>query len=118
MQVGTDSEAMVLVIGATNRPQELDEVSLMLSRMETGNVPGVLSLLDSNDVYIFAQAARRRFVKRLYIPLPDENARQELICKLLKASCLLSCSYPAPSKPSNWFPLEFIDRHTVRRCIS
>lgn len=52
--VGTDSEAMVLVIGATNRPQELDE------------------------------AARRRFVKRLYIPLPDANARQELVSNLLK----------------------------------
>lgn len=37
----TDSEERILVIGATNRPQELDE------------------------------AARRRFVKRLYIPLPD-----------------------------------------------
>lgn len=36
----TDSEERLLVIGATNRPQELDE------------------------------AARRRFVKRLYIPLP------------------------------------------------
>lgn len=36
----TDSEERILVIGATNRPQELDE------------------------------AARRRFVKRLYIPLP------------------------------------------------
>lgn len=37
----TDSEERLLVIGATNRPQELDE------------------------------AARRRFVKRLYIPLPE-----------------------------------------------
>nr|CAI5828105.1 unnamed protein product [Callosobruchus analis] len=37
----TDNEERILVIGATNRPQELDE------------------------------AARRRFVKRLYIPLPE-----------------------------------------------
>lgn len=37
----TDNDERILVIGATNRPQELDE------------------------------AARRRFVKRLYIPLPD-----------------------------------------------
>ncbi|KAL1451939.1 hypothetical protein WDU94_006268 [Cyamophila willieti] len=43
----------VLVIGATNRPQELDE------------------------------AARRRLVKRLYIPLPDEKARAEIVTKLL-----------------------------------
>ena len=43
----------VLVVGATNRPQELDE------------------------------AARRRFQKRLYIPLPDPGARRHLIEKLL-----------------------------------
>lgn len=43
----------VLVVGATNRPQELDE------------------------------AARRRLVKRLYIPLPDAAARRQLVTKLL-----------------------------------
>ncbi|KAG7397290.1 Fidgetin-like protein 1 [Phytophthora boehmeriae] len=40
--------------GATNRPQELDE------------------------------AARRRFVKRLYIPLPSFEARLDLVTRLLK----------------------------------
>mmetsp|Transcript_2441 Transcript_2441/g.4865 ORF Transcript_2441/g.4865 Transcript_2441/m.4865 type:complete len:626 (+) Transcript_2441:128-2005(+) len=49
----TQSGEMILVIGATNRPQELDE------------------------------AARRRFVKRLYIPLPDEVTRTSLLKKLL-----------------------------------
>ena len=44
----------MLVIGATNRPQELDE------------------------------AARRRFVKKLYIPLPDERGRGELLHTLLQ----------------------------------
>lgn len=39
----TGNEERLLIIGATNRPQELDE------------------------------AARRRFVKRLYIPLPEIN---------------------------------------------
>lgn len=43
-----------MVVGATNRPQELDE------------------------------AARRRFVKRLYIPLPEAEARHALISLLLK----------------------------------
>lgn len=43
-----------MIVGATNRPQELDE------------------------------AIRRRFVKRLYVPLPEENARTEILSNLLK----------------------------------
>jgi SpoVK/Ycf46/Vps4 family AAA+-type ATPase len=45
-----------LSIGATNRPDELDE------------------------------AARRRFVKRIYIPLPDFSARKQLLDRLLRDS--------------------------------
>eukprot|EP00753_Platysulcus_tardus_P005380 PLAT13237.1.p1 GENE.PLAT13237.1~~PLAT13237.1.p1 ORF type:complete len:631 (+),score=152.12 PLAT13237.1:2-1894(+) len=52
--VGNDSDARVIVMGATNRPQELDD------------------------------AARRRFVKRLYIPLPDDDARAQLLSRLMK----------------------------------
>lgn len=48
-----DSER-ILIVGATNRPQELDE------------------------------AARRRFTKRLYIPLPEQSARLDLLKNLLK----------------------------------
>jgi len=51
--VATDREDRVLLIGATNRPEELDE------------------------------AARRRMEKRLYIPLPDDKARMELMGRLL-----------------------------------
>ena len=51
---GVASDDRILVIGATNRPQELDE------------------------------AARRRLVKRLYIPLPDLAARKTIILNLLK----------------------------------
>ncbi|XP_070539815.1 fidgetin-like protein 1 [Ptychodera flava] len=50
---GTDSGDRILVVGATNRPQEIDE------------------------------AARRRLVKRLYIPLPEFAARQQIIVNLL-----------------------------------
>ncbi|XP_063874144.1 fidgetin-like protein 1 isoform X3 [Scylla paramamosain] len=49
----TESEERLLVVGATNRPQELDE------------------------------AARRRLVKKLYIPLPDHQARQQITEKLM-----------------------------------
>ncbi|KAL7434235.1 hypothetical protein ACHAXH_005268 [Discostella pseudostelligera] len=51
---GNGRKGQVLVIGATNLPQELDD------------------------------AARRRFVKKLYIPLPDQEARESLLTNLLK----------------------------------
>lgn len=47
-------EERILVVGATNRPQDLDE------------------------------AARRRLVKRLYVPLPNTNARKQIIDNLLQ----------------------------------
>ncbi|KAH8352121.1 hypothetical protein KR084_002064, partial [Drosophila pseudotakahashii] len=50
----SNEEIRVLVIGATNRPQELDE------------------------------AVRRRFVRRLYVPLPTEEARRKIIEKILR----------------------------------
>jgi len=50
---GNDRKGHVLVIGATNLPHELDD------------------------------AARRRFVKRLYIPLPDQPGREALLRSLL-----------------------------------
>ncbi|XP_054283968.1 fidgetin-like protein 1 isoform X2 [Macrosteles quadrilineatus] len=52
---GTGEEDRILVIGATNRPQELDE------------------------------AARRRLVKRLYIPLPDHPARCQMVQTLMSS---------------------------------
>nr|XP_033786388.1 fidgetin-like protein 1 isoform X2 [Geotrypetes seraphini]XP_033786389.1 fidgetin-like protein 1 isoform X2 [Geotrypetes seraphini]XP_033786390.1 fidgetin-like protein 1 isoform X2 [Geotrypetes seraphini] len=57
----TTSEDRILVVGATNRPQEIDE------------------------------AARRRLVKRLYIPLPETSARKQIIVNLMsKEHCCLS----------------------------
>lgn len=53
---GNDDNERVLTIGATNRPQELDD------------------------------AARRRFVKKLFIPLPEKSGRREIIVKLLEKS--------------------------------
>ncbi|KND01439.1 uncharacterized protein SPPG_09101 [Spizellomyces punctatus DAOM BR117] len=50
---GTDNEDRILLIGATNRPHEIDE------------------------------AARRRFRKRLYIPLPEAEARRSIVLNLL-----------------------------------
>lgn len=58
----TGQDDVVLIIGATNRPQELDE------------------------------AARRRFVRRLYVPLPDLETRQQLLGHLLgkNENCMTS----------------------------
>ncbi|KAI9098734.1 P-loop containing nucleoside triphosphate hydrolase protein [Phlyctochytrium arcticum] len=51
---GTDNEDRILLIGATNRPHEIDE------------------------------AARRRFRKKLYIPLPEPQARKCIVSNLLR----------------------------------
>ncbi|XP_044149465.1 fidgetin-like protein 1 isoform X1 [Bufo gargarizans] len=57
----TSSDDRILVVGATNRPQEIDE------------------------------AARRRLVKRLYIPLPEASARKQIIVSLMsQENCSLS----------------------------
>ncbi|KAJ2708720.1 Fidgetin-like protein 1, partial [Coemansia spiralis] len=51
---GTSAEDRIILIGATNRPHELDE------------------------------AARRRFPKRLYVPLPDRGGRRTIVANLLR----------------------------------
>lgn len=51
--VGTSNEDRILLIGATNRPQEIDE------------------------------AARRRLVKRIYVPLPEAEARKSMVRNLI-----------------------------------
>ena len=51
---GSGAEDRIVIMGATNRPQELDDAVL------------------------------RRLVKRVYIPLPDTEARLYLIQRLLK----------------------------------
>ncbi|KAL0105467.1 hypothetical protein PUN28_016853 [Cardiocondyla obscurior] len=51
----TSEDDRILIVGATNRPQELDE------------------------------AARRRLVKRLYVPLPEFEARKQIINNLLRS---------------------------------
>lgn len=58
-------------LGATNRPEELDE------------------------------AARRRFVKRIYIPLPDEAGRQQLFERLLNSTSTISSTPSMSPSDSN-----------------
>ena len=72
---GTSCQGRVLVIGATNRPQELDE------------------------------AARRRFVKRLYIPLPNEKDRAQLLHSMLRKNnhCLVDDDVQRLAKDTEGF---------------
>lgn len=59
--LGSLDNDRIVVLGATNRPQELDE------------------------------AALRRFTKRVYVTLPDQQTREHLLCSLLtKQGCHLS----------------------------
>jgi fidgetin-like protein 1 len=51
---GTSNDDRILMIGATNRPHEIDE------------------------------AARRRFRKKLYIPLPESKGRRTIVMNLLQ----------------------------------
>jgi len=60
MDGAKNAKGSILVIGATNRPQEIDE------------------------------AARRRFVKRLYVPLPDLEGRKDMIRKIGEEEYCLS----------------------------
>lgn len=52
---GVDDKDRILIIGATNRPQEIDE------------------------------AARRRLVKRIYVALPEAASRRQMINHLMKS---------------------------------
>lgn len=60
---GTNINDAILIIGATNRPQEIDE------------------------------AVIRRMTKRLYIPLPNSSSRKELILNVIKSEELEGSKY-------------------------
>ncbi len=68
----TDGNDRLLLIGATNRPQELDEA------MRRRFVFPTILRLNFTDI-----TSKNRLVKRLYIPLPDARARSQLISHLL-----------------------------------
>jgi len=70
--VTSDSEDKILLMGATNRPQDLDE------------------------------AVRRRLPKRIYIPLPDIESRVALIVNLLKKEPNVKISEKEIEQIGNW----------------
>ena len=52
----------------------------------------VLILGATNLPWLIEPAMRRRFEKRIYIPLPDSNARKVIISQYLKTEALFKCS--------------------------
>jgi len=73
----TTGEERILIIGATNRPQELDE------------------------------AVKRRFQKRLYIPLPNSEARRELIKVIIEKDSSKGNKYDLSPEVMNWSKMNF-----------
>ena len=64
----TTGEERILIIGATNRPQELDE------------------------------AVKRRFQKRLYIPLPNSDSRRDLIKTIIERDTAKGNKFDLPTE--------------------
>lgn len=66
------SEKHVIVLGATNFPWELDDGMIFF------------------DILMTTLALRRRLEKRIYIPLPDEVGRKQLLdinLRTVRVSC-------------------------------
>lgn len=76
----------VLILAATNTPYSLDQVFI---RLICAFALFVVSLFF--NMILLPQAVRRRFDKRIYIPLPDLKARQHMF----KVTFQLNYSYPA-----------------------
>lgn len=79
--LGTDSEERLLIIAATNRPQELDEAALRYAARITGIKKvccfAVCLFMKKNLLFC------RRFPKRIYVSLPDPLTRETLLRHLL-----------------------------------
>lgn len=86
--VSTGAEDRLLIVGATNRPQELDE------------------------------AARRRFTKRIYIPLPEDSARKQIIKTLLakaKSSLTEECiNYVVEKTAGKYFMIKIESKYAFK----
>lgn len=74
-----NNDDKVLVLAATNTPYALDQVRISGHLADIGLVLGLVYVYLSKILMQFkSQAIRRRFDKRIYIPLPDLKARQHM----------------------------------------
>jgi SpoVK/Ycf46/Vps4 family AAA+-type ATPase len=93
-----EPDKSVLLVAATNRPQDLDEAALRYalglnawasSRFGGGGEECVFlsssfdpSLRKNSAKKVFVLSVCRRFTKRIYIGMPDHEARIELLGKV------------------------------------
>ena len=86
----TTGKERVLVVGATNRPQELVRNGTITPSRNFYEMQHLDAYIRSSSLCIDAltlflsvssqdEAARRRLVKKLYIPLPDAASRMQLL---------------------------------------
>jgi fidgetin-like protein 1 len=80
----TRADDFVLVIGATNRPQVGEWLLLRAVILSTTPPPIHLTVAMTAAAQELDEAARRRFTKRVYVPLPDATSRRALLHNLLR----------------------------------
>lgn len=72
----------VLVLAATNTPYSLDQVGFHVNYVLYVFLSNCFLFFIFRSYYIYylfyLQAVRRRFDKRIHIPLPDQKARQHM----------------------------------------